>query len=97
MAEGWRGDVDPGTTPVWCVYSMRMSRINVYLPDELAAEAKKAGLNISSLTQEAIRSALASDSLKAWQGRVDKLTSPGIDHESVLAAVNAAKDELEGG
>jgi hypothetical protein len=28
---------------------------------------------------------------------VDKLTSPGIDHESVLAAVNAAKDELEGG
>lgn len=76
---------------------MRMSRVNVYIPDELAAEAKAAGLNISNLTQKAIRSALAADSLKAWQDKVSKLDATGVDHESVLVAVSEAKDELEGG
>ncbi len=32
---------------------MRMARVNVYVPDELAEKAKVAGLNVSSLTQEA--------------------------------------------
>lgn len=76
---------------------MRMSRVNVYLPDELAAEAKRAGLNISKLTQGAIRSALAEDSLETWQSMVSELAAPGVGHDSVLAAVSAAKDELEGG
>lgn len=76
---------------------MRMSRVNVYLPDDLAAEAKRAGLNISSLTQEAIRSALAARSLSKWQERVADLKSPGISHAKVIEAVNAAKDDLEGG
>lgn len=76
---------------------MRMSRVNVYIPDELAAEAKAAGLNISNLTQKAIRSALAADSLKAWRDKVSKLDATGVDHESVLVAVREAKDELEGG
>jgi len=40
-----------------------MSRVNVYLPDDLAEKAKKAGLNISSLTQDAIRSSLAAQTL----------------------------------
>lgn len=79
------------------MYTMCMSRVNVYLPDELAAEAKAAGLNISSLTQEAVRSALVAHSLKGWQDRVNQLGSTGIDHESVLEAVRSAKDELEGG
>ena len=78
------------------VYTMRMSRVNVYLPDELAEDAKSAGLNISGLTQEAIRRALAAESLKAWQHRVDQLAHTGIDHESALVAVREAKDELEG-
>jgi len=76
---------------------MRMSRVNVYLPDDLAAEAKKAGLNISSLTQEAIRSSLAAQTLKLWQQQISELSSPDVSHATVIAAVNAAKDELEGG
>ena len=75
---------------------MRMSRVNVYLPDDLAAEAKEAGLNVSSLAQEAIRSALASESLDSWLSSVSKLSTVSVDHEEVLAAVHAAKDELEG-
>lgn len=79
------------------VYTMRMSRVNVYLPDDLAEEAKKAGLNISSLTQEAIRSSLAAQTLKLWQQQISELPSPGVSHAKVISAVNAAKDELEGG
>ena len=79
-----------------CVYSVRMSRVNVYLPDELAAQAKDSGLNVSSLTQEAIRSALAANSLNAWLSSVCALDSTGVEHEAVLSAVAAAKDEIEG-
>ena len=76
---------------------MRMSRINVYLPDDLAEAAKKAGLNISSLTQEAIRSSLAARTLGRWQQQVSALPSPGVSHAAVLEAVKSAKDELENG
>ncbi len=82
--------------PNSCVYTVRMSRINVYLPDELALQAKESGLNVSSLTQQAIRSALAADSLSGWLSRVSALDSTGVKHEAVVAAVAAAKDELEG-
>lgn len=75
---------------------MRMSRVNVYLPDDLAAEAKEAGINVSSLAQEAIRSALASENLDTWLSSVSDLKAVDVDHEEVLAAVHAAKDELEG-
>jgi post-segregation antitoxin (ccd killing protein) len=78
------------------VYTMRMSRVNVYLPDDLADEAKKAGLNISSLTQEAIRSSLARQDLALWQQRVAELDSPGVSHSKVADAVSSAKDEFEG-
>lgn len=74
---------------------MRMSRVNVYLPDELAAQAKEAGLSVSSLAQEAIRSALASESLDTWLSSVSSLKAVNVDHEEVLAAVHDAKDELE--
>lgn len=76
---------------------MRMSRVNVYLPDDLADEAKRAGLNISSLTQEAIRSSLAKQNLARWQQRVAELDSPGISHKKAIDAVRSAKDEFEDG
>jgi post-segregation antitoxin (ccd killing protein) len=77
------------------VYNMRMPRVNVYLPDDLAAEAKRAGLNISSLTQDAIRSSLAIQDLALWQKRVAELDSLGVGHSKVIEAVNSAKDEFE--
>jgi len=76
---------------------MRMSRVNVYLPDDLADEAKRAGLNISSLTQDAIRSSLAMQNLARWQQRVAELDPPGVSHSKVIDAVESAKDEFEGG
>lgn len=78
-----------------CVYPMRMARVNVYLPDDLAAEAKAAGLNVSNLTQEALRSALAASRVDEWLDDVAAIRPLGIGHRSVVDAVAAAKDDFE--
>jgi post-segregation antitoxin (ccd killing protein) len=78
-----------------CVYTMRMARVNVYLPDHLADQAKDAGLNVSNLTQEAVRSALSANSTGQWLDEVAALPPTGVGHEDVLAAIQEAKDELE--
>ena len=75
---------------------MRMARVNVYLPDDLAADARAAGLNVSSLTQEALRSALAASRVDEWLDDVAAMRPLRISHTAVASAVAAAKDELEG-
>jgi post-segregation antitoxin (ccd killing protein) len=74
---------------------MRMARVNVYLPDDLAAEAKAAGLNVSNLTQEALRSALAASRVDDWLDGIATMRPLGISHRSVVEAVDSAKDDLE--
>jgi post-segregation antitoxin (ccd killing protein) len=76
---------------------MRMARVNVYLPDDLAAEAKAAGLSVSNLTQEALRSALAAGRTDDWLDDVAAMRPLGINHRAVAEAVAAAKDEIERG
>jgi len=75
---------------------MRMARVNVYLPNDLAAEVKAAGLNISSITQESLRRALAANHTNDWLNTLATVRATGIDHTTVAAAVAAAKDEIEG-
>jgi len=75
---------------------MRMARVNVYLPDELADQARDAGLNISNLTQEAVRSALSIKRTGDWLDQVAALSPTGVGHEAVIAALKDAKDEMEG-
>ena len=43
-----------------------MARLNVYVPDELAARARATGLNVSALTQAAITAELERHALDAW-------------------------------
>lgn len=38
---------------------MRMARVNITMPDELHAQAKRAGLNISQVTRQAVAAELA--------------------------------------
>jgi len=75
---------------------MRMARVNVYLPDDLAVQAKDAGLNVSSLTQDAVRSALSAVETEEWLSRVGTLSPTRIRHRAVMSAVSEAKDDLEG-
>lgn len=77
-----------------CVYHMRMARVNVYLPDDLAAEARAAGLNVSRLSQEALRRELARRRTDAWLDHVMTLPPTGVSHDEALAALDAARDEL---
>ncbi|MGB3186613.1 MAG: type II toxin-antitoxin system CcdA family antitoxin [Ornithinimicrobium sp.] len=71
-----------------------MTRLNVYLPTELAAEAKKAGLNLSAVTQEAVRRTLAERSTDAWLATVTNTPSTErVTHNRALAALDAARDE----
>jgi len=73
-----------------------MARVNVYLPDDLASAAKTADLNVSRLTQEALRSALATARVDDWLDEIGSTRPVEIDPRAVVAAVAAAKDELEG-
>lgn len=73
---------------------MRMARINVYLPDDLAEAARAADLNISSLTQAAIRRELERTELQDWIQAVSRRPRTGVTHDAVQEAVRAAREEL---
>lgn len=71
-----------------------MAPLNVYLPDELAAEAKEAGLNLSAATQEAVRRSLAQRSTDTWLAAVPTPSSAArVPHDRGLDALDAARDE----
>ncbi|MDE0115891.1 MAG: type II toxin-antitoxin system CcdA family antitoxin [bacterium] len=72
-----------------------MARVNVYLPDDLAAVAQESGLNVSRLTQEALRRAIETRSLDLWLDEVAALPPAGIELAIIKDAVSEAKDELE--
>ena len=69
-----------------------MPRVNVYLPDELTAAARAARLNLSSLTQEAIRRELAARTTDDWLATLDPVQTP-VPHDTALAALVAVREE----
>ncbi|HCP62546.1 MAG TPA: antitoxin [Actinobacteria bacterium] len=71
-----------------------MARVNVYLPDELAAEAREAGLNVSSVAQEALRREIAARRSSEWVKRALAVRPAGVSHEEALSALHAARDEM---
>lgn len=73
-----------------------MARVNVYLPDELAARARAAGVNVSALTRAALESELAGGTTSAWLARATELPVLDVDHDHVLVAIDGARDELAG-
>ncbi len=75
---------------------MRMARVNIYLPDELAEQAKDADLNVSGLAQAAIRRHLRSAETARWLDEVSALPPIEVDAEVVADAIAGAKDEIEG-
>lgn len=73
---------------------MRMARVNVYLPDDLAQQARAAHLNISGVAQEALRSALQRGETDRWLDSLDRLPSADITHARVIEALDDARAEL---
>lgn len=70
-----------------------MARVNVYLPDDLAAEARAAGLNVSSVAQEALRRELAGPRTSGWLDRIRRLPPSGVTHDEVIDAIDAVRSE----
>ncbi len=70
-----------------------MTRLNVYLPDDLAAKAKAAGLNLSAVTQEAVRQTLAARSTDSWLATLPRATVDVVSHDRALDELDAARDE----
>ncbi len=76
---------------------MRMARVNVYVPDDLAERARAVDLNVSGLAQDAIRRALDTRAANDWLDDLASLEPVGIDPEVVREAVRSArsaKDEF---
>lgn len=73
-----------------------MARVNVYLPDDLAEAARAADLNVSAITQDALRAELAARHRRAWLDDVRRLPPTGISHDVALAALDDAREELGG-
>jgi post-segregation antitoxin (ccd killing protein) len=76
---------------------MRIARVNVYLPDELAERARAAGLNISGVAQDALRAALRRAETDTWLDRLDALPRTEVAPGRVIDAVDAAREELGAG
>lgn len=73
---------------------MRMARVNVYLPDDLAKAARDEDLNVSALAQQAVRDALAAAATDRWLATVPGGIDPSVSHEAVIEAIDAAREEL---
>ena len=73
---------------------MRMARVNVYLPDDLAQQVKNAGINVSSVVQEALRLTLAETSVNEWLDGLARIPPTGIDHDEALEALQEARLEF---
>ncbi|MGK8502687.1 type II toxin-antitoxin system CcdA family antitoxin [Nocardia asiatica] len=68
-----------------------MTRLNVYVPDELAERARERGLNVSALTQAAILAELEKTATSAWLAELGD-DRAHVPHEAVMAAINTARE-----
>lgn len=73
-----------------------MPEVSVYLPDELYAAARANGLSISTLAQEAIRSALRTATTDRWVAAVRARPSRVGAVIETADAVHAAREEFGG-
>ncbi len=71
-----------------------MARLNVYVPDELAEAARASELNVSQLTQQALRQELDRRAAEGWFDRVRRRRYSGVTHDQVMEALDAARDDL---
>ncbi|HET9094604.1 MAG TPA: type II toxin-antitoxin system CcdA family antitoxin [Solirubrobacteraceae bacterium] len=73
---------------------MCIARVNVYVPDELVQRARAAGVNLSRVTQDALRGELAGLDSASWLDRLERLPRAEIAHDRVITALDDARDEL---
>lgn len=70
-----------------------MTRINVYLPDELAERVKAADLNVSALVQAVLTEELQRRATDAWLAALPT-PSRAVPHAAALSALDDFRAEL---
>lgn len=73
-------------------YGVCMARLNVYVPDELADQARAAQLNVSAVTQQAITTELDRHATDAWLATLP--TPGGLPAAAVQQALGEARAEM---
>jgi post-segregation antitoxin (ccd killing protein) len=72
------------------VYSVRMARVNITVPDEIAAKARTAGLNVSRIATAALIDELDRrakvEALDVYLAQLEAELGPVTDEEGVAAA-----------
>lgn len=71
-----------------------MARLNVWVPDELAARARAEGLNVSALTQAALQAELDRHATDQWLSGLALPDEPSVDPAVALAALDAAREDF---
>lgn len=74
---------------------MRMPRVNVYLPEDLASEVSAAELNVSAIVQQALRDELAKRRLRDWLDSRHTLPRVTVPRDVLDAALAGAKDDFD--
>ena len=67
-----------------------MSRLNVYLPDDLAERARAVGLNISGLAQDAVAAELDRRLLRTWMDALP-VRQCAVTHGDVISALDGTR------
>jgi hypothetical protein len=71
-----------------------VARLNVHLPDDLAARVREAGLDLSAVTRDAVRRTLAARSTDAWLAGLPTADDrPPPSHGAALRALDAARQD----
>jgi len=70
-----------------------MARLNVYVPDDLAERARRAGLNVSALAQAAIVAELDQLDTTAWLDALPR-RAHRTSHGAALTALDAARSDF---
>lgn len=71
-----------------------MAKLSVYVPDDLAEEARRSEINVSALTQDALRKELDRRNADSWWDEIMRLPDHGVTHEQAMEALDAARDEF---
>lgn len=72
-----------------------MTRVNIYLPDDLAVRARERQLNISALAQAAITAELTHQATAEWLAEIPVRDEQHLlGHRVAMDALDSARDEL---
>jgi post-segregation antitoxin (ccd killing protein) len=74
-----------------------MARVNIYLPDDTAEAARRAGLNVSRVCRDAVEEALRQARQRAWLAALHDREPIELHADDVVTAVREARSAIEGG